>query len=102
MKKILLIVLTTIMVFAFAGCGGGPGDGADKVVGTWIDEYELVQIEFLEDGTGTETMLGMPFDIEWTISGSEVTVEDGVEPRIFVLDGETLTYEDDVFMKVSE
>ncbi len=117
MKKILLIVLTATMIFAFAGCGGGGGDAAGltegDVVGSWqmvsyidSDGKEMDQdmfdlfygdggIEtfvFNEGGTGTQTLLGLEFEVTWEISEGKLMVDDGYGTIIeFTWDGEHLS-----------
>ena len=108
MKKLLSIGLSVLMVMALmsalVGCGGnGDGDTDEgySLVGMW--ESEDVSMRLDADGTGTFFMMEvLEFDLEWSVSGDELTliIDDG-DPMTdeFTLTATTLEFNDNTFTR---
>ena len=86
-KSLLLVLLFMVSVLLITGCGG-----LSKYAGTYNVEYtkyvgdtekntnEIWTIELLGDGTGTSTRDGASYNIEWSVSGNEVTLTEKFGP----------------------
>ena len=74
MKKLTVLFLAVIMLFAFASCSK-----KDDITGTWRAESDGAEIlyHFRPDGTGTLSSGGRSADFTYAIDGSEITVTVG-------------------------
>ncbi len=100
MKKILLILMTLMVIFAFAGCAN---EDTKAIAGEWLHtdtivngeslKYEVggsyqITFTFEKNGTGEVNLLNMISDITWTLEEDTITVDDGVSQFDLIIDGE--------------
>ena len=115
-SRILTLLLVSVMIFScLAACAGG------GVVGTWkLDKIEIggmsmsvsdfaeqydmdidMSFEFKSDNTVTGKVYGETMTGTYAVNGNKVTVTLDGESMDFILDGNTLTVEDDSFGKMT-
>ncbi len=110
MKKILVVAIAAIMMFALVGCGGGSDA---TVAGSWThvdtlvgeDSYydlmggeSMLDFTFNEDGTGTTFAFGddsLSVDLQWTQEGDVVSIDNGTDVLELTFDGGQLLLVDE-------
>ncbi|MCL2046665.1 MAG: hypothetical protein FWG88_09825 [Oscillospiraceae bacterium] len=107
MKRATSILLAIILMFSLAACNGNGSNGGNDVVndpnvGKWIAysvdimgvEYSPEEVfdaeatvELKADGTFVIVLADEVFDGNWSMSGNQITVDDGVDVSYGTIDG---------------
>jgi hypothetical protein len=92
----LAVLLTLVLAFIAAGCGGGESD--NELLGVWTHNDIDVQVEFNSDGTMVISGMGQELQATYTVEGDTINMVDpetGETTQMkYTVDGDTLTTDD--------
>ena len=107
MKRVLALLVLSVLLFDTAACGGGGrgvlAPGKANVHGTWVNEADSSEyFELKQDGTYFLKEGGIGYSGEWEIENNTITIhvgETGVAARATLKDGKILDEDGKVWVK---